>query len=288
MKRTLLQPAHNWRATARTAMTRVLVADDDQAILNLIAQLLKGVGADEVVEVITGSDTLDHLGRDEFDLVVLDRYLPDLDGLDLIRQVRAQGCTVPIVMVTGEARKDQVMAALEAGASEYMIKPFDHDVLREKLGKYCRNPATCAAPTVHRARDVMTTGVVTIEPEATVAQAIEAILRHGVSGLPVVDQFEQLVGIITEFQLLKAIHRPEVKEEAVRGLMTKNVVTVKEETTLAVVAKMMEKHHIRRVPVTRNGKVVGVIARRDLLRYITNNAQAQTELLDTASLSVSA
>ncbi len=287
MKRSVLDQAHVLRAAGRVPMTRVLIADDDQAILNLIARLLKGVGADEVVEVKTGSDTIDHLGRDKFDLVVLDRYLPDLDGLDLIRQVRAGGYTVPIVMVTGEARKDQVMAALQAGASDYMIKPFDHDVLREKLGKYCRDPATCGDPTVHRARDIMKTDVVTIGPEASVAEAIDAILRHGVSGLPVVDQFEQLVGIITEFQLIKAIYRPQIKEEAVRDLMTKNVVTVKEETILAVVAKMMEKHHLRRVPVTRNGKVVGVIARRDLLRYVTNNAHAQTEFLDTAKCSVS-
>ena len=268
-------------------MTRVLVSDSDQATLDLIVRLLEGVGADEVVEAATGSDTLDQLGRNEFDLVVLDRYLPDMDGLDLIRRVRAKGSTVPIVMVTAEARKDQVMAALGAGASDYIIKPFDHGVLGEKLGRYCRDPANCGAATVHRARDIMTTDVVTIEPETTVAQAIETILRHGVSGLPVVDQFEQLVGIITEFQLIKAIHCPEVKEEAVRDQMTRNVVTVKEETTLAVVAKMIEKHHVRRVPVTRNGKVVGVIARRDLLRYVTSNAHAQTELLDTARLSVS-
>jgi two-component system chemotaxis response regulator CheY len=269
-------------------MARVLVADDDRAIRQLIANLLSLVGAAEVVEAEDGGEALDWLRRGEFDLLVLDRYMPNVCGLDVIRSVRASGSRVPIVMVTGESRKDQVVEALRAGANEYLIKPFDHEVLRQKLQRYCQQDAPWGKAAVHRARDAMRRTVVTISPDASVGQAIERLLQHGVSGLPVVDGRGNLVGIITEFQLIRAIHQPEIKEEAVRDLMTRDVLAVNEETELAVVAKIMEKHRVRRIPVTRNGKVVGIISRRDLLQYLSRHEDAQSELLGAASLAASA
>lgn len=269
-------------------MARVLVADDDRAIRHLIANMLELVGAGEVVEAEDGGQVLERLDHDEFDLLVLDRYMPNVCGLDVIRTVRANGSQVPIVMVTGESRKEHVVEALRAGATEYLIKPFDHGVLRQKLERYCQQAIPWERAAVHRARDVMQRTVVTIPPDANVGQAIDRLLQHGVSGLPVVDSRGNLVGIITEFQLIRAIHQPEIKEEAVRDLMTRDVLVVKEETDLAVVAKIMEKHRVRRIPVTRNGKMVGIISRRDLLRYLSTNEDAQSEFLGAASLAASA
>jgi two-component system chemotaxis response regulator CheY len=265
-------------------MARVLVADDDRATRRLIASLLESVGAREVVEAEDGAEALDRLSQRDFDLIVLDRYMPNVCGLDVIRAVRAKGLRVPIVMVTGESRKDQVVEALRAGATEYLIKPFDHDVLWRKLQRYCELAVPWEKAAIHRARDVMQRKVVTVLPDATVGQAIERLLQRRVSGLPVVDGHGNLVGIITEFHLIRAIHQPEIKEQPVRDLMTRDVLVVKEETDLDVVAKIMEKHRVRRVPVTRNGKVVGIISRRDLLRYLSKNEDAQSELLDAADL----
>ena len=264
------------------SMKRVLVADDDPALRRLISRLLESVGVPEVVEATNGADALDRVNGREFDLILLDWYMPEVDGLDIVRRIRARGSQVPIVMVTGEARKEQVLRALQAGASDYLIKPFDHDSFRQKMEKYCQDQEAWESTSVHRTRDVMNKDVITVHPEAKVGEAIERLLQHSLGGLPVVDEQGLLVGIITEFQLIKAIHRPEIKQQAVGELMTKDVIVVKEETALAVVAKMMEKHHLRRIPVLRNGKVVGIIARRDLLRYITRNEDAQSELLDTA------
>lgn len=116
-----------------------------------------------------------------------------------------------------------------------------------------------------RAGDVMNKNVVAICPDATVEEAIHSLLEHHVSGVPIVDEQGCLVGIISEFQLLEAIYRPEVKQERVRDLMTKDVITVAEDATLSEVANMLLLHRIRRVPVVRDGKLVGIIARRDLL-----------------------
>jgi len=262
-------------------MKRVLVADDDPAIRRLISGLLESVGIAEVVEATGGAETLERLNACEFDLILLDWYMPEVDGLDVVKRIRARGSRVPIVMVTGEARKEQVLIALQAGASDYLIKPFDHDSLRRKLERYCQDQESWESASVYRTRDVMNKDVIAIQPEATVGEAIELLLQHSLSGLPVVDEQGLLAGIISEFQLIEAIHHPEIKHQAVRELMTKDVIVVKEETALAVVAKMIRHHHLRRIPVVRNGKVVGIIARRDLLRYITMNEDAQSELLET-------
>ncbi len=118
---------------------------------------------------------------------------------------------------------------------------------------------------MRRARDVMNKNVVAIRPDATVEEAIHSLLENHVSGVPIIDEQGYLAGIISEFQLLEAIYRPEVKQERVRDLMTKDVITVAEDAALSEVANMLLLHRIRRVPVVRDGKMVGIIARRDLL-----------------------
>jgi len=119
---------------------------------------------------------------------------------------------------------------------------------------------------MRRAGDVMNKNVVAIRPDATVEEAIRSLLENHVSGVPIVDEQGCLAGIISEFQLLEAIYRPEVKQERVRDLMTKDVIIVAEDATLSEVANMLLLHRIRRVPVVRDGKMVGIIARRDLLK----------------------
>lgn len=112
----------------------------------------------------------------------------------------------------------------------------------------------------------MIADLLAIRADATVEEAIRSLLDHRVSGAPVVDQQGCLVGIVSEFQLLEAIYRPEVKQEQVRDLMTKDVITVTEDAALSEVANLLLLHRIRRVPVVRAGRLVGIVTRRDLLR----------------------
>ena len=120
---------------------------------------------------------------------------------------------------------------------------------------------------MYRARDVMRTDLITVRAEATFGDAIRTLLEHDISGAPVVDEQGRLVGIISELQLLEAVYTPEVKTHHVRHFMTKHVLTVTEETILSDVTNLMVLHRIRRVPVVREGELVGIISRRDLLRY---------------------
>lgn len=128
---------------------------------------------------------------------------------------------------------------------------------------------------MRRARDAMSRNVVVIREHATVEEAIHSLLKHRVSGAPVVDAQGQLVGIISEFQLLEAIYRPEVKQELVRDLMTKDVITVTDESILSEVANMFLLHRIRRVPVLCNGEMVGLISHRDLLKCTVDAEHTQ-------------
>lgn len=138
---------------------------------------------------------------------------------------------------------------------------------------------------MRHAQDVMSRNVVAIRADATVEEAIRSLLEHHVSGAPVVDGQGHLVGIISEFQLLEAVYTPEVKWERVQDLMTKDVVTADEGASVSDVANLLLLHRIRRVPVVRDQNVVGIIARRDLLRYVIQREDTQVHPADAVKAS---
>lgn len=133
---------------------------------------------------------------------------------------------------------------------------------------------------MYESRDVMTTDILAVSPDMTVKDAINCLVHHRVSGAPVVDAAGRLVGIITEFQLLEAIFTPEVKKHLVGDFMTKDVLTITENTMLSDVAHLFITHRIRRVPVVRDDRVVGIVSRHDLLRYILEANDTLDEFLD--------
>ncbi len=144
-----------------------------------------------------------------------------------------------------------------------------------------------------RAMDVMTPNVITVDPDASVQQLAALLSEKGISGAPVVDAAGSMVGIVSEGDLL---HRTELGTEKregrrhswwlehyasglahdyvkshgrlVKDIMTGNVITVTEETDLAEVAMLLETHRIKRVPVLRDGKVVGIVSRANLVRAL--------------------
>jgi len=128
-----------------------------------------------------------------------------------------------------------------------------------------------------QARDVMSSRVITIRADATIEEAIATLLEHQISGTPVVDDRQRLIGIITEFQLLEAVYTPEIKLRHVRDSMTTDVMTVSEDASLSEIATLFVVHRIRRIPVVRNDKVVGIVTRRDLLQHIMAPQQDSDE-----------
>lgn len=118
------------------------------------------------------------------------------------------------------------------------------------------------------AQDIMTDNVMTIGPNATVQEAIEILLEQRISGLPVVDNNGKLIGIVTEFALLATAYDLSVRQEKVMKHMTTDLITVAPSDPIRKVADLCIMHRVRRVPVVENGRLVGLIARCDVLRGI--------------------
>lgn len=112
-------------------MTKILVVDDDLALADVVAFTLRRAGLD-VCLAHSGQQALDQYARELPDLIVLDWMLPDRDGLDVCRRIRS-GSKVPIIMLTVRYADDDVVAALEAGADEYITKPFSPRQLVARL-----------------------------------------------------------------------------------------------------------------------------------------------------------
>jgi CBS domain-containing protein len=124
------------------------------------------------------------------------------------------------------------------------------------------------------ARDIMTEEVLSIRPTATVEEAIELLLMRRISGLPVVDDRDRLVGIVTEFALLAIAYDPNITRDKVSQHMTTDVLTVDADDSIRKVADLCIVHRVRRVPVMEHGRLVGLIARRDVLRAVYESKQS--------------
>jgi CBS domain-containing protein len=121
------------------------------------------------------------------------------------------------------------------------------------------------------AGSIMTPNLVTIRPEASIEEAIETLLEQQISGVPVVDGTGRLVGVITEFALLAVAYDHRVKNHTVAQHMTREVITADINDSLSHIADLCILHRVRRVPVLQDGRLVGLIARRDVLRSLADS-----------------
>jgi CBS domain-containing protein len=148
------------------------------------------------------------------------------------------------------------------------------------------------------ATDVMVRDVVTVKPETDVASAIKLLIEHDISALPVVEDGGRVVGVVSEADL---IHRAEIGTEKhrpwwlealtpgsmlaeefakahglrVSEVMSPHVVSASEETPLAEIAALLEKHRIKRVPIIEDGKLVGIVSRSNLVQALASSLQAE-------------
>jgi len=116
---------------------KFLVVDDFSTMRRIVRNLLKELGYNNVEEAEDGNDALAKLKRDKFDFIVSDWNMPGMDGLQLLQAVRADATlkALPVLMVTAEAKKENIVAAAQSGASGYIVKPFTAATLDEKIGK---------------------------------------------------------------------------------------------------------------------------------------------------------
>ncbi|SOC18461.1 two-component system chemotaxis response regulator CheY [Alloalcanivorax xenomutans] len=115
----------------------ILVVDDFPTMRRIIRSLLKELGFGNVDEAEDGQEALTKLRGGGFQFVVSDWNMPNLDGLEMLKQIRADSDLnqLPVLMVTAEAKKENIIAAAQAGANGYIVKPFTAVTLEEKLNK---------------------------------------------------------------------------------------------------------------------------------------------------------
>lgn len=142
-----------------------------------------------------------------------------------------------------------------------------------------------------KARDVMTMSVVTANPDSPLGEIVDLMLANRISAVPVVDAAHAVVGIVSEGDLMnradagtrhssswwlrwaadtdqRAGEFRKIHGHRAKDVMTRNVLTVSEEATVAEIAKTLERHRIKRVPIVRDGKLVGIVSRANLLHGI--------------------
>jgi len=116
---------------------KILVVDDFSTMRRIIKNLLRDLGFTNADEADDGSTALPMLQTGKYDFLVTDWNMPGMTGIELLQHVRADDNlkTLPVLMVTAEAKRDQIVAAAQAGVNGYVVKPFTAAVLKEKIEK---------------------------------------------------------------------------------------------------------------------------------------------------------
>ncbi len=142
-----------------TTGKRILIVDDDETLLEMLREQLQLYEEFVTVESTTGADALDQAKADYFDVILLDVGLPDMDGREVCRLMRRNGIKAPIIMLTGADTDADTILGLDAGANDYITKPFRLSVLLARLRAHIRQ---------HERSDdaVFTIGPYTFQPSA--------------------------------------------------------------------------------------------------------------------------
>ncbi len=116
---------------------RILIVDDFSTMRRIVKNLLRDLGFNNTAEADDGQTALPMLQTGKFDFLVTDWNMPGMDGLSLLRTVRADEklSNMPVLMVTAEAKRDQIVIAADAGVNGYVVKPFTAVTLKEKIEK---------------------------------------------------------------------------------------------------------------------------------------------------------
>ena len=116
---------------------KILIVDDMQTMRRLLRSALNDLGYTNVVDADGGTSALSLLESGDFSLLITDWNMPGMEGIDLLKAVRANDKlkSLPVLMVTAEAKKEQILEAAEAGVNGYVVKPFQPAQLKDKLDR---------------------------------------------------------------------------------------------------------------------------------------------------------
>jgi two-component system, chemotaxis family, chemotaxis protein CheY len=116
---------------------KIMVVDDFPTMRRIVRTMLRDLGYTNVHEAEDGLMGLAHLRASPFDFVITDWNMPNLNGLEMLKEIRADArlAHLPVLMITAESKKENIIAAAQAGANGYVVKPFPASLLEEKLSR---------------------------------------------------------------------------------------------------------------------------------------------------------
>jgi two-component system chemotaxis response regulator CheY len=116
---------------------RILVVDDFSTMRRIVKNILKQLGFTNVVDADDGSSAWEVLNKDKIDFVISDWNMPTMSGLELLKKIRSseEFSDLPFLMVTAEAQQENIIEAVQAGVSNYIVKPFTADAIEQKIDK---------------------------------------------------------------------------------------------------------------------------------------------------------
>ncbi|WP_336406944.1 chemotaxis response regulator CheY [Gallaecimonas mangrovi] len=116
---------------------KILIVDDFSTMRRIIKNLMRDLGFNNCLEADDGNTALPMLQNGDFDFVITDWNMPGMQGIDLLKAIRSDDKLkhLPVMMVTAEAKREQIVAAAQAGVNGYVVKPFTAATLKEKLDK---------------------------------------------------------------------------------------------------------------------------------------------------------
>jgi two-component system chemotaxis response regulator CheY len=112
---------------------KILVVDDSSTMRRIIINTLSRIGYTNVVEAEHGKAGLEKLAQGGVEMIITDWNMPEMDGLEFVGVVRGNDSSIPILMVTTNAAKEDIVSALQAGVNNYVVKPFTPETLKEKI-----------------------------------------------------------------------------------------------------------------------------------------------------------
>jgi CBS domain-containing protein len=134
-------------------------------------------------------------------------------------------------------------------------------------------------------KDIMTKNIITVTKDTPIYDAMELFVKYDISGMPVVDEDMNLIGVLSEKDLMNLVDVPEDEQDkTVSDLMTQPALYFEEDESLLDICHFLKKNVFRRVPITSKGKLVGIISIRDIIEFILRlNRHGNDEVVETAS-----
>jgi len=211
------------------ASRKILIVDDDTALRQSLAEQLERDGEFSVVECETAAAALTSIGRERFDAMLLDVGLPDMDGRDLCRQIRRAAINVPIVMLTAADSEGDTVQGLDAGADDYVTKPFSLLELQARLKALVRRASG--------SRGVLQVADLTFDLRTLLIRRGSRAITLAPTGMRILEQLMRASpGVVTREQLERTVwgDDPPGTDAALRGhiLIIRNAVDSETEAKL--------------------------------------------------------